>query len=195
MLERNGERQVLRVLTIVIGKARARAVRCVPGIFGIVRRERGRELEAAEGRAEIENLGRVVVETITGAIRSRISRNTGIGKVEIRAVGAEQVRGGRHLIAKLGIGFLVVAKANLPEGASNESIHLVDLISGVGLRVEFDGCADGEAVCQRRLAGKVDLYILFEDIVSDILCGDAGRVAEILGKYGAGRIQVAAADL
>src|SRR4029434_4990298 len=101
MLEGSGKRQVLGVLSGIVAEPRAGAVERIARVLGVVRGEGGDELETAEGRAEIACFRRVVVEAVAGAVRGRITGDAGVREVDVRANGAEQLRGAWHEVTEL----------------------------------------------------------------------------------------------
>ena len=92
-----GDRKVLGILTRVNLRARAEPVQRVARVFRAIRRERRREAEAGEVRAEVDDLRRLVVEAVAGAVRGAVAADAeiavtadaGVGEVEVRRVGTE----------------------------------------------------------------------------------------------------------
>src|SRR6185312_3985524 len=71
--ELRGDREVLGVLFVVVAEPGAGARQDIARVLGIVGREGGGELEAGEGRAEIDELGRAAVDAVAGAVGAGIA--------------------------------------------------------------------------------------------------------------------------
>src|SRR4029077_838456 len=87
-------------------------------VFAAIRSERRGEAEAAEIRAEVNQLGRLVVDAVAGAVCRPEGIEAGVREVEVRRVCSED--GGRagHQVTHLAQGFRRVAEAEFAEAAA-----------------------------------------------------------------------------
>src|SRR5262249_194587 len=100
---------------------------------------------------EVDDLGRLVVDAVAGAVGGAVSGDAGVREVEVRRVGAEDLRGARHQVAHLSECFAGVAEADLTEATAEVSVHGVDLVAGLSLTFESDARADFQAVVEGRV--------------------------------------------
>src|SRR5262249_35614505 len=122
VLEIDSRREDVVPLTaiVVAGRATAteatsRAGESAVGVFAAtIRRPRCGEREAAEIRAEVNDLRRVAREAMDRGVglRECAAAAEVVGELEIRRVNAEDVRCGRDDISKLLVGVVVIAETN-----------------------------------------------------------------------------------
>src|SRR4030095_12972594 len=123
---------------------RSKSPKSVTGIFGAVRRERRRKAETREVRAEVNDLRRLVVDAVAGAVRCGVAGDAQvaragdmrIGEVEVRRVCTEDARSARHQVAQLRHRFASITEADFTEAAAEIRKHGIDLVTR-GLALEL----------------------------------------------------------